>query len=61
MFNALLGSFACPIVCYFLFLDKKKVTKEKSRLQMILGLLFFGLLTQYNSPELRSGSNSIAY
>jgi hypothetical protein len=35
--------------CHFLFLDKKKVTKEKSRLQRILGRLFFGLPTQYNS------------
>ena len=35
--------------CHFLFLDKKKVTKEKSRLQRILGLLFFVLPTQYNS------------
>jgi hypothetical protein len=34
---------------YFLFLDKKKVTKEKSMLQIILGLLFFVLPTQYNS------------
>jgi len=33
----------------FFFLDKKKVTKEKSRLQRILGLLFFALPTQYNS------------
>ena len=55
------GSFACPNTCYFLFLDKKKVSKEKSRLQIILGLLFFSLPVQYNSPELRSGSNSIAY
>jgi hypothetical protein len=29
--------------CYFLCLDTKKVTKEKSRLQIILGLLFFSL------------------
>ena len=35
--------------CYFLCLDTKKVTKEKSRLQIILGLLFFSLPTQYNS------------
>jgi hypothetical protein len=34
---------------HFLFLDKKKVIKEKSRLQIILGLLFFVLPTQYNS------------
>jgi hypothetical protein len=40
--------------CHFLFLDKKKVTKEKSRLQIILGLLFFGLPTQYNSWHLVS-------
>jgi hypothetical protein len=31
--------------CYFLCLDTKKVTKEKSRLQIILGLLFFSLPT----------------
>ncbi len=37
--------------CYLLCLDTKKVTKEKSRLQIILGLLFFGLPTQYNSPR----------
>jgi hypothetical protein len=61
MFNVLLGSFACLTTCHFLFLDKKKVTKEKSRLQIILGRLFFSLLTQYNSPMLRTGSNSIAY
>jgi hypothetical protein len=35
--------------CYFLCLDTKKVTKERSRLQIILGLLFFSLPTQYNS------------
>jgi hypothetical protein len=40
-----------PKTCYFLFLDKKKVTKEKSRLQIILGLLFFSLPTQYNSSS----------
>jgi hypothetical protein len=34
---------------YFLCLETKKVTKENSRLQIILGLLFFGLPTQYNS------------
>jgi hypothetical protein len=38
-------------VCYFLCLETKKVTKENSRLQIILGLLFFSLRTQYNSPE----------
>ena len=55
--NIMFISFACPKeLCHFLFLDKKKVTKEKSRLQIILGLLFFSLPTQYNSPELRSGS-----
>ena len=33
------GSFACPNRCYFLFLDKKKVAKEKSRLQSrVLGI-----------------------
>jgi hypothetical protein len=31
--------------CYFLCLDTKKVTKERSRLQIILGLLFLGLPT----------------
>ena len=31
-------------------LDEVKVIKEKSRLQIILGQLFFGLPTQYNSP-----------
>jgi hypothetical protein len=35
--------------CYFLCLETKKVTKENSRLQIILGLLFFDLPTQYNS------------
>jgi hypothetical protein len=40
--------------CHFLFLDKKKVTKEKSRLQIILGLLFLVLPTQYNSRHLVS-------
>jgi hypothetical protein len=38
-----------PNPSYFLYLDIKKVTKERSRLQRILGLLFFGLPTQYNS------------
>ena len=38
-----------PNPSYFLYLDIKKVTKERSRLQIILGLLFFGLPTQYNS------------
>jgi hypothetical protein len=33
----------------FFVLETKKVTKENSRLQIILGLLFFGLPTQYNS------------
>jgi len=37
--------------CYFLCLDAKKVTKERSRLQIILGLLFFSLPTQYNSSS----------
>jgi hypothetical protein len=36
---------------YFLLLDQKKVIKEKSRLQIILGLLFFGSPTQYNSSS----------
>jgi hypothetical protein len=46
-------SFLAPLKsCYFLFLDKKKVTQEKSRLQIILGLLFFCLPTQYNSGVL---------
>jgi hypothetical protein len=51
----LLGSFACPNQYYFLFLDKKKVTKEKSRLQIILGRLFFSLPTQYNSLSRQGG------
>jgi len=38
-----------PKPSYFLYLDIKKVTKERSRLQIILGLLFFVLPTQYNS------------
>jgi hypothetical protein len=38
-------------VCSFLCLDAKKGTKEKSRLQIILGLLFFSLPTQYNSSS----------
>jgi hypothetical protein len=37
------GSFVRQNPCYFLFLDKKKVTKEKSRLQRILGRRFFSL------------------
>ena len=37
--------------CYFLCLDTKKVTKENSRLQIILGLLFLSLPTQYNSSS----------
>jgi hypothetical protein len=40
-----------PDPSYFLFLDKKKVTKEKSSLQIIFGLLLFGLPTQYNSSS----------
>jgi hypothetical protein len=36
---------------YFLCLDAKKVIKEKSRLQIILGLLFFSLPAQYNSSS----------
>ena len=39
-------------VCSFLCLDAKKGTKEKSRLQIILGFLFFSLPTQYNSGGL---------
>jgi hypothetical protein len=35
--------------CHFLCLETKKVTKESSRLQIILGRLFFSLPTQYNS------------
>jgi hypothetical protein len=46
------GSFACSNPFYFLFLDKKKVNKEKSRLQIILGQLLFSLPTQYNSLRL---------
>jgi len=45
------GSFIRQKPCHFLFLDKKKVTKEKSRPQRILGLLFFGLPAQYNSSS----------
>jgi len=37
---------------YFLCLDTKKVNKENSRLQRILGRLFSGLLTQYNSTAI---------
>jgi len=37
--------------CYFLCLETNKVTKENSRLQIILGLLFFRLPTQYNSSS----------
>jgi hypothetical protein len=40
-----------PNPSYFLYLDIKKVTKERSRLQIILGLLFFVLPTQYNSSS----------
>jgi hypothetical protein len=42
-------SFVRPKLCYFLCLETKKVTKENSRLQIILGLLLFSLPTQYNS------------
>ena len=35
--------------CYFLCLETKKVTKENSRLQNILGFMFFGMRTRYNS------------
>ena len=45
---------ACLNPCYFLCLETKKVTKENSRLQIILGLLFFSLPTQYNSLVLLS-------
>jgi hypothetical protein len=45
-------SFAPRNPCYFLCLDTKKVTKVKSRLQIILGLLFLFLPTQYNSSSL---------
>jgi len=46
----LLLSFACPKEeYYFLCLDTKKVIKEKSRLQNILGFVFLSLPTQYNS------------
>ena len=38
-------------VCYFLCLETKKVTKESSRLQIILGRLFFSLPTQCNSSS----------
>src|SRR5664280_2304551 len=38
-------------VCYFLCLETKKVTKVNSRLQIILGLLFLSLPTQYNSSS----------
>ncbi len=40
-----------PNPSYFLCLETKKVTKENSRLQIILGLLFFSLPTQYNSSS----------
>ncbi len=53
-----------PNRSYFLCLETKKVSKENSRLQIILGFLFFSLLTQYNSsspPVSGSSSNSIAY
>jgi hypothetical protein len=44
------------MISYFLCLDAKKVSKERSRLQIILGLLFFGLRTQYNSLSRFAGS-----
>jgi hypothetical protein len=50
-FFSFLSFFVRPNPCYFLCLETKKVTKENSRLQIILGLLFFGLLTQYNSQS----------
>jgi hypothetical protein len=47
--SLLLLSFACPKEqCYFFVLTQKS-NQKKSRLQIILGLLFFGLPTQYNS------------
>jgi hypothetical protein len=49
--NWRVGSFACPKPCCFLCLKTKKVTKENSRLQIILGLLFFSLPAQYNSSS----------
>jgi hypothetical protein len=39
-------------------LDTKKVTKEKSRLQIILGRLFFSLPTQYNSSSPPAGGDT---
>ena len=45
--NWRVGSFACLKPCCFLCLITKKVTKENSRLQRILGLLFFSLPAQY--------------
>ena len=45
------GSFACLNQSYFLCLDAKKVTKKNQGWQIILGLLSFGLPTQYNSSR----------
>jgi hypothetical protein len=50
-------------VCYFLCLETKKVTKENSRLQIILGLLVFRLAhaIQLGLRLPAEPSNSIAY
>jgi hypothetical protein len=48
-------------ICSFLLLAQKKGTKEKGSLKSFLGLTFYRLPTHYNSPSLRSGSNSNAY
>jgi hypothetical protein len=52
------GVFA-PSPSYFFVLTQKS-NQKKSRLQIILGLMFFTLPTQYNSPA-KAESNSIAY
>jgi hypothetical protein len=50
-----------PNPSYFFVLIQKS-NQKKSRLQIILGLLFFGLPTQYNSRAADAAhSNSIAY
>ena len=48
------------LICSFLLLAQKKRTKEKGSLKSFLGLTFYRLPTHYNSPSLRSGSNSNA-
>jgi hypothetical protein len=50
-----------PNPSYFFVLIQKS-NQKKSRLQIILGLLFFGLPTQYNSRAADAAhSDSIAY